>query len=66
MLFPLVSRFEQIVSYTFRNSNIIAVHNFLNKPSLMKVYQFFSLHLAADVIRTDVSFLLLTHRTQVE
>lgn len=62
ILFPLVSRLEQIFSYTFRNGNIVAVRNFLNKP-LMKVYQFFSLHLAADVIRTDVSFLLLTQDT---
>jgi hypothetical protein len=66
MLFSLVSRFEQTVSYTFRNGNGIAVHNFLNKPYLMKEYQSFSLSLAAEVIRTDVAFLLLTHRTQVE
>jgi hypothetical protein len=66
MLFPLVSRSEQIVSCSYWNGNTIAVHNFLNKLSLMKVYQSFSLYLAADTICTDVAFLLLAYRTQVE
>jgi hypothetical protein len=61
-MFPLVSRVQQIVSYTFWNGKIIEVHNFRNKPSLMKVYQSFSLHLAADVRCADVAFLLLTDR----